>query len=326
MGYNPPFDITNEIVSLVAEIVELATKVKATTKLESKPTLRRENRIKTIHGSLAIEQNTLSLEQVTAVLNGKRVLAPPKDIEEVKNAFEIYDIIETLNPYSIDDLLKAHGVLMKGLVKSAGAFREEAAGVADYQTGDIIHVGTLPQYVPKLTQELLNWVEQNEAHPLIKSCVFHYEFEVIHPFLDGNGRLGRLWHSLLLAKWNPIFSYIPIESMIYQHQNEYYKCFNFCNINVNSTKFIVFMLSVIKEALQELNEQTCSNGTSSEQVEQLLRFCTSPKSRAQMQEFMGISGRKAFQTKILKPLLESGQLKMTIPDKPNSSKQKYIAD
>lgn len=246
----PPFEINELIMADVIEIAELVGRVSVTDKISMNPTLRRTNRIQTIYSSLAIEQNTLDIEQVTAVLSGKRVIAPPKDIAEVQNAYEIYDNMDKLNPYSIDDLLKAHSVMERGLLNEAGEFRSRPVGVADSE-GNILHFGTLPQYVPKLVQELLEWTEKSEIHLLIKSCVFHYEFELIHPFADGNGRMGRLWHTLLLSKWNPIFAWLPIESIIHDNQSEYYNAINVSNNNGNSTVFIEFMLSVIKQALQE---------------------------------------------------------------------------
>ena len=246
----PPFEINERIMADVIEIAELVGRVSVTDKISMNPTLRRTNRIQTIYSSLAIEQNTLDIEQVTAVLSGKRVIASPKDIAEVQNAYEIYDNMDKLNPYSIDDLLKAHSVMERGLLNEAGEFRSRPVGVADSE-GNILHFGTLPQYVPNLIQELLEWTEKSEIHLLIKSCVFHYEFELIHPFADGNGRMGRLWHTLLLSKWNPIFAWLPIESIIHDNQSEYYNAINVSNNNGNSTVFIEFMLSVIKQALQE---------------------------------------------------------------------------
>ena len=210
---NPPFEVTNTILGEIAEIAELVGHVNASRGLTSNPTLRRTNRIRTIYSSLAIEQNTLSLEQVTAVLGGKRIIAPPKDIAEVKNAYEIYDMLDTLDPYSVDDLLKAHGVMTRGLVEESGCFRSRPVGVADKQ-GNILHFGTLPDYVPGAVMELLEWVRNSELHMLIKSCVFHYELELIHPFADGNGRIGRLWHTMLLTQWKPMFAWIPVESML----------------------------------------------------------------------------------------------------------------
>ena len=246
----PPFDITNQIIDYVAEIAELIGRLNAAHLLSTNPTLRRANRIRTIHGSLAIEQNTLSLEQVTAVLNGKQVLASPKDIAEVKNAYEIYEWLEELNPYSVDDLLTAHGIMTRGLMEESGVFRTRPVGVVDSE-GHVLHFGTLPQYVPDLVMELLDWVKTSEVHMLIRSCVFHYEFELIHPFADGNGRVGRLWHTLLLSKWNPAFAWLPVESIIHDRQQEYYDAINASNDAGESTVFIEFILSAIKAALMD---------------------------------------------------------------------------
>ena len=238
------------MIDYVAEIAELVGKLNGTNHLTANPTLRRGNRIRTIHGSLAIEQNTLSLEQVTAVLNGKRVLAPPKDIAEVKNAYEIYERLDELDPYSVDDLLTAHGIMTRGLVEESGMFRTRPVGVVDSE-GHVLHFGTLPQYVPDLVMELLEWAKTSEVHMLIRSCVFHYELELIHPFADGNGRVGRLWHTLLLSRWNPVFAWLPVESIIHDRQQEYYDAINASNDAGESTPFIGFMLSAIKASLIE---------------------------------------------------------------------------
>ena len=238
------------MIDYVAEIAELVGKLNVTDTLSSNPTLRCSNRIRTIHGSLAIEQNTLSLEQVTAVLNGKHVLAPPKDIAEVKNAYEIYERLDELNPYSVDDLLIAHSIMTRGLVEESGIFRTRPVGVVDSE-GRVLHFGTLPQYVPNLIIELLDWAKNSEVHMLIRSCVFHYELELIHPFADGNGRVGRLWHTLLLSKWNPAFAWIPVESIIHDRQQEYYAAINASNDAGESTAFIEFMLSAINASLIE---------------------------------------------------------------------------
>lgn len=247
----PPFEITNQMIGYVAEIAELVGKLSAVSSLSANPTLRRSNRIRTIHGSLAIEQNPLSLEQVTAVLNGKHVLAPPKDIAEVKNAYEIYERLDELDPYSVDDLLTAHGIMTRGLVEESGVFRSRPVGVVDNE-GNVLHFGTLPQYVPDLVMELLDWAKASEVHMLIRSCVFHYELELIHPFADGNGRVGRLWHTLLLSKWNPAFAWLPVESIIHDRQQEYYEAINASNDAGESTVFIEFMLSAIKASLMDV--------------------------------------------------------------------------
>lgn len=271
----PPFEITNTILDEIAEIAELVGHVNASLGLSTNPTLRRTNRIRTIYSSLAIEQNTLTLEQVTAVLNGKRVIAPPKDIAEVKNAYEIYEIMESLNPYSVDDLLNAHGVMTRGLVEEPGCFRSRPVGVVDKQ-GNILHFGTLPDYVPGLVTELLEWVRDSEFHMLIKSCVFHYELELIHPFADGNGRIGRLWHTLLLTQWKPMFAWLPVESIIHDRQDEYYQAINRSNNEAESTVFIEFMLSAIKEALMEAVKTGSAENMSAEeqrwyQIERFLK-------------------------------------------------------
>lgn len=259
---NPPFEITNTIIDLVAEIAELTGKLTSINLLSTNPTLRRTNRIRTIYGSLAIEQNTLSLEQVTAVLNGKHVLAPPKDIAEVKNAYEIYERLDEMNPYDVEDLLTAHSIMTRGLVEESGYFRSRPVAVVD-QRGNILHFGTLPDYVPGLTKDLLEWTKNSEVHMLIRSCVFHYELEQIHPFADGNGRIGRLWHTLLLSKWNPAFAWLPVESMIHANQRAYYDAINASNAAGSSTIFIEFMLSVIKASLIDTikTSEVMSDGT-----------------------------------------------------------------
>ncbi len=251
----PPFEITHRMIDDVAEIAALVGNLTATDALSASPTLRRSNRIRTIHGSLAIEQNTLTLEQVTAVLNGKQVLAPPRDIAEVRNAYEIYERLEDLDPYSVDDLLTAHGILTRGLVEESGMFRTKPVGVVDRE-GRILHFGTLPQYVPDLVLELLDWARTSEVHMLIRSCVFHYELELIHPFADGNGRMGRLWHTLLLFQWNPVFAWLPVESIIHTRQQAYYDAINASNEAGESTAFVEFMLSAIQASLIEAVEMS----------------------------------------------------------------------
>jgi len=247
---NPPFEITGTMLSRTAEISELVGKLSSEHRSTS-PVLRRTSRIRSIQGSLAIEQNTLSLEQVTAVLNGRRVLAPARDILEVRNAFEAYDMLESLDPYSTEDLLSAHETMMRGLIDEAGMFRSGAVGVAD-SSGRILHMGTpLPRYVPQSVENLLHWVRGSDLPMLIKSCVFHYEFELIHPFSDGNGRVGRLWHTLLLSRWNGLFSWLPVESIIHDRQAAYYDAINASNDSGESTVFVEFMLEAVRQALLE---------------------------------------------------------------------------
>ena len=305
----PPFEITNTILDEIAEIAELVGHANASLGLSTNPTLRRTNRIRTIYSSLAIEQNTLSLEQVTAVLNGKQVIAPPKDIAEVKNAYEIYEMMDSLNPYSVDDLLSAHGVMTRGLVEESGYFRSRPVGVVDKQ-GNILHFGTLPDYVPWLVTELLEWVRDSDFHMLIKSCVFHYELELIHPFADGNGRIGRLWHTLLLTQWKPMFAWLPVESIIHDRQDEYYQAINRSNNEAESTVFIEFMLSAIKEALMEAVKTGSAENMSAEeqrwyQIERFLKK-NGTISNVDVREMFGVSAATA--NRILARMTDKGKI------------------
>lgn len=305
----PPFEITNTILDEIAEIAELVGHVNASLGLSTNPTLRRTNRIRTIYSSLAIEQNTLSLEQVTAVLSGKRVIAPPKDIAEVKNAYEIYEMMESLDPYSVDDLLSAHGVMTRGLVEESGCFRSRPVGVVDKQ-GNVLHFGTLPDYVPGLVTELLDWVRESDVHMLIKSCVFHYELELIHPFADGNGRIGRLWHTLLLTQWKPMFAWLPVESIIHDRQDEYYQAINRSNNEAESTSFIEFMLSAIKESLMEAVQIGSTENMSTEeqrwyQIERFLKK-NGTITNADVREMLGVSAATA--NRILAKMTDEGKI------------------
>ena len=305
----PPFEITTAILDEIAEIAELVGHVNASLGLSANPMLRRSNRIRTIYSSLAIEQNPLSLEQVAAVLSGKRIIAPPKDIAEVKNAFEIYEMMGSLDPYSVDDLLTAHDVMTRGLVDESGCFRSRSAGVADKQ-GNVLHFGTLPDYVPGLVMELLDWVRDSDFHMLIKSCVFHYELELIHPFADGNGRIGRLWHTLLLTQWKPMFAWLPVESMIHDRQDEYYQAINRSNNEAESTAFIEFMLSAIKEALLEAVQSGNTESTSVEEQRwlQIERFLKKHGTitNADVREMLGVSSATA--NRVLAKNVEAGKI------------------
>lgn len=251
-NYQPPFTMNEEITNLIVEIGEYVGTIATYDAMRPNPILRRENRIKTIHSSLAIEQNTLTLEQVTDVINGKRILGPPQDIREVKNAYEAYEKVAVLDPYNIRNLLQAHKIMMEGLVKEAGSFRSGNVGV--YAGTELIHAGTPAKYVPDLMKQLFTWLKQSKYHPLVKSCIFHYEFEFIHPFADGNGRTGRLWQSLILQKWKAVFAWIPVETLVYERQDEYYKVLQRADNAGDSTQFVEFMLEMIRNALKEISE------------------------------------------------------------------------
>lgn len=250
--YRPPFTMTEKITNLIVEIGEYVGMIAAYDAMRPNPVLRRENRIKTIYSSLAIEHNTLTLEQVTDVINGRRVLGPPQDIREVKNAYEAYERVSVLDPYSVKNLLHAHKIMMEGLVKDAGSFRSGNVGV--YAGEELIHAGTPAKYVPDLIQQLFIWLKQSKYHPLVKSCIFHYEFEFIHPFSDGNGRTGRLWQSLILQKWKEVFAWIPVETLVHENQEAYYKELQSADKAGDSTKFVEFMLIMIRDALKEISE------------------------------------------------------------------------
>lgn len=209
------------------------------------------NRIRTIQGSLAIEGNTLSQEQITAILDGKRVMAPPKDIQEARNAIKAYEQFESWRPANEADLLKAHEILMAGLIDDAGHYRSGNVGVMN---GDkVVHMAPQAERVQMLMSDLFNWFGSTEQHPLIASSVFHYEFEFIHPFADGNGRMGRLWQTLILSQWNPLLSQLPVESMVHEYQNEYYQAINLSTQRTDSSPFIEFMLSTILETIRSTN-------------------------------------------------------------------------
>ena len=250
--YIPPFTMTEEITNLTIEIGQYVGMIATYELLQPNPVLRRENRIRSIHSSLAIEQNTLSLQQVTDVIEGKRVLGPPQDICEVKNAYEVYEKAAAFDPYNIQDLLTAHKMMMTGLVKEAGCFRSGNVGV--FAGTQLVHAGTPARYVPELIQQLFTWMKHSNYHPLIKSCIFHYEFEYIHPFADGNGRTGRLWQSVILQKWQPFFAWLPIETLVHENQEAYYHALQMANNDGESTVFVEFMLQMIRDVLKELAE------------------------------------------------------------------------
>ncbi len=249
MTYRPPFTITESMLKAVAEICEMLGRWSVESKMDLLPQLRRQNRIRTIHASLAIENNSLSEKQVSAVIEGKNVLGHPREIHEVKNAFATYEEMQNWQPSSLEDLLKAHEILMSGLVDEAGKFRKGSVGV--YNGKSLVHMAPPADPVPHLMQDLLNWLGKTDTHPLIASCAFHYEFEFIHPFSDGNGRMGRLWQSLILSKWQPLLAFLPVETVVHKQQSQYYQALSACDKNGNSNIFIEFMLDALRVSMQE---------------------------------------------------------------------------
>lgn len=248
MSTIPPFTITADILNLVASISEQVGQLKASA-LNVSPQLRKQNRIKTITGTLAIEGNTLSEEQITAIIEGKQVLGSARELAEVKGAIAAYEALVNFKAHSMADLLAAHGLMMADVLTKAGQFRHKAVGI--HKGGQVHHVAPPAHQVPGLMADLLQWLQQAKDHPLITSCVFHYEFEFIHPFADGNGRMGRLWQTLILSQWHPLFLSLPLESMIKDHQAQYYQALEQADEQANSTVFIHFMLSTIAKTLAQ---------------------------------------------------------------------------
>lgn len=271
--YIPPYKITDKMLDYVSKIMEKVGEINSYINLNKKPELRKQNRINSIHSSLAIENNQLSLFQVEDVINGRMVIGDKKDIQEVKNAYEAYNKISQINPYSIEDLKLVHGIMTFLVEEESGRFRSHGEGVYD---GDkCIFVAPSEKLVPELMENLFSWMKESKdtVHPLILSSVFHYEFVFIHPFGDGNGRMARLWQSALLSKWKEIFEYVPIESLIKQYQEEYYKIIDNCNKIGESTEFIEFMLKMIYETIDKIIiEQNSTKETTEEKIINLIKM------------------------------------------------------
>lgn len=246
----PPYEITSEMLRLTSSISEKIGEIKSAKLIKPPTELRKRNRIKSIQSSLEIEGNTLTIEQITDLINNKRVLAPEKDIIEVKNAIELYSKLNEFNAYEIDSLCRAHGILMNTLIDNAGQFRRTAVGII--KGNNITHVGPPGDIIYPLMKDLFDYLKNDKDILLLKSCVFHYEFEFIHPFIDGNGRMGRLWHTVILKDYSPVFEYLPIESLIKERQQDYYEVLGRSDNQRNSTRFIEFMLEIINIALEDL--------------------------------------------------------------------------
>lgn len=325
--YKPPFTITNEILSYVSLISEKIGRITAISNLESKPHLRKNNRIKSIHSSLKIEANSLTLGQVKDVINGKLVLGEQKEIQEVKNAYAAYERFAEIDPYSVQDLKQFHGIMTKYVIEESGAFRQGEEGVFDGER--CIFMAPPARMVPQLMKELFEWMKeaQSTIHPLILSSIFHYEFVFIHPFSDGNGRMARLWHTAILSKWKPIFEYIPIESQIEKFQNEYYEAIAKCHVDGASTTFIEFMLAQIDKILDDISLQISEdNEQLSEYIKKLLGVMEYdvPYTSKALMEKLGLKSKEGFRRNYLRPAADMNLIRMTIPDKPNSRNQRYI--
>lgn len=326
-NYVPPFTVTNTMLEYVSSIMEKIGKIDNYTNLEKMPNLRRNNKIKSIHSSLAIEANSLSLDQVKAVIAGKVVLGSKKEIQEVLNAYKAYEMINKVNPYSITDLKKVHGIMTYKTIELAGIFRTGNEGVFD-GNGNCIHVCPPPSQVEYLMKQLFNWMKKNKdtIHPLILSSIFHYEFVFIHPFSDGNGRMARLWQNIILTNWKSFFEYLPIESQIKKYQEEYYTAISNCHKAANSNEFIEFMLRMINEVLSELIETATTPLTEkSINISKLLSVMEYgiPMTANQIMEKLEIKSKETLRTTYLDPAIEEKLVELTIPEKPTSKNQMY---
>ncbi|MHB8771247.1 MAG: Fic family protein [Syntrophales bacterium] len=320
-AYQPPYAMTPEITRLVAAISEIVGRFAATADVMITPRLRRENRIRSIQGSLAIEQNSLSLDQVTAVIQGRRVLGAPREIQEVRNAFAAYEALSDWSPTEMDDLLAAHRLLMKGLVDEPGVFRWGRVGV--FKDQQVVHVAPPAQRVPKLIGDLLHWLKTTAEHPLIAGCLFHYELEFIHPFADGNGRMGRLWQTLILSQWQPWFAFVPVELVVRERQEAYYEALRQSDQQADATRFVVFMLGALRDTLHQLTADQVTDQVT-DQVKWFLRLLAKGDlTLAEAMKRLSLSHRPTFRSNYVRPALKMGLIEMTQPDAPRSPTQRY---
>ena len=313
----PPYRITPDMLSRVEQIGEAIGRAEAAG-VSQDLRLRRINRIRTIHGSLAIEGNTLSEEEIATILDGKPIAAPLRDIQEVRNAIRAYDQYQHMHPAGETDLLRAHELLMTGLLDAPGHYRRGQVSVMGQ--GQIHHIGPPARRVPQLMTNLLAWLDSTDEHPLVASSVFHYEFEFIHPFEDGNGRMGRLWQTLILTRWKPLFAHIPVESLIHVKQEDYYEAIRRSSAQGESTPFVAFMLGILLEALRidQGDDQV------SDQVARLLAALRKgPKTAAELMAEMGLSHRPTFRNNYIRPAMSAGLVEMTRPESPTAKNQKY---
>jgi Fic family protein len=316
--YRPPYTITPAVLRLVGEIGEWIGRYSVAADASLSPRLRRVNRIRTIHASLAIENNTLTLEQMTAVLDGKRVMGLPREIQEVRNAFAAYECIDRWVPASQGDLLEAHGILMAGLVDRPGEFRSGGVGV--FHGDRVVHMAPPAERVQSLISDLLIWLEHTDEHPLVASCVFHYEFEFIHPFPDGNGRLGRLWQTLILSRWKPLLAYLPVETVIRDWQEDYYRVLAQADHRADATLFVEFML----EALHSAIEESVMGDQVSDQVIRLLDGLRNGEAGASdLMVGLNMTHRPTFRKNYLEPAFAAGLIERTQPASPRSPTQRY---
>lgn len=319
--YEPPCTLTPALVARVGVVAELVGE-RAALVSARELRLRRTHRVQTVQGSLAIEGNTLTEEQITALLQGKRVVGPPREVREAQNALEAYERMGEWEPQSLDDLLTAHGVLMAGLADDAGKLRRGGVGVVSGER--VIHMAPPAKQVRRAMNRLLSWLGRTEAHPLIASSLFHYELEFIHPFSDGNGRMGRLWQTLILSEWNPLFIDVPVESQVRERQADYYQAINESNQKGDGQPFLTFMLEAIHDALIRDRPTDQVAGQVTDQVAELLRVLGQRELKsAELMAELGLSHRGHFRGRYLNAALDEALIERTQPDSPRSPTQKY---
>ncbi|MCF0248171.1 MAG: Fic family protein [Synergistes sp.] len=327
MGYKPPYEINDKIVGLISAISGKIGQVSERNGSETRPHLRRSDKIRSVHSSLRIEANSLSLGEVSDIIDGRPVAGPEKEIQEVKNAYKAYERIGLIDPFSIEDLKQIHGIITEYITEDSGQFRRREEGVFD--GGRCIFAAPPAKRVPQLMDDLFAWMKsvRESVHPLILGAVFHYEFVFIHPFSDGNGRTARLWHTAILAEWKPIFEYIPLESRIEKFQAEYYRAIADCHTAGNSTGFIEFMLSQINAALDEILCQTQSTAEEiSEYEKRLLNVMEPgvPYTAKALLDLLGLKSKETLRKNYLTPAIRRGLAAMTLPEKPKSKNQRYV--
>ena len=325
--YIPPFEISNKMLQKVSDIMEKIGRLDSFSNLDKTPYLRKQTKINSVHSSVAIENNPLSLEQVKDIIGGKLVIGEQKDIQEVKNAYKAYEMLRDINPYSINDLKKVHGVMTFLVEEVSGEFRTTSEGVFD-ENGNCIFVCPPGNRVNLLMNDLFEWLNENKdiIHPLILSSIFHYEFVFIHPFTNGNGRMVRLWQNSILYKWKNIFEYLPIESKIHKYQEEYYNSIAQCHKNANSNVFIEFMLKMIDETLDEAISTSHIQLTNEMiNINKLLNVMKpgKPISATEIMEKLEIKSKETLRSQYLDPAIKKGLINLTIPDKPTSKNQMY---
>lgn len=325
--YTPPFVITNQILTSISSIMEKLGSINSFQNLPKLPTLRKQNRVRSIQSSCSIEANSLSFEQVADVINGHEVVGPQKDILEIKNAIKAYEAAFDKNPFSENDMRSIHFIMTEKLVETSGKYRTDGEGVID-GNGNVIFIAPPGNMVMELMSNLFDWAKENfnAINTLILSSVFHYEFVFIHPFSDGNGRMARLWQNVILSKWKPIFEYVTVESLIKKYQNEYYEAISQSNKSGDSTAFITFMLKMIDFSIDELlKNATLKFEDSSKYASKLLKVLKKDTwyTSKQMQKLLQLSDRSNFRNNYLVPAVKNGFVALEYPDKPTNKNQRY---